>query len=83
MSSLPYQQNVIAIPVSKLYRLWFRRQNFAISDNYTSDVMVSCDSHAANHRLIATIYVVVAVIAKYGERWLALLPKVCNYELPT
>ena len=32
ISSLPCQQNVITIPVSELYRHWFLRQNFTISD---------------------------------------------------
>ena len=44
--------------------------------------MISGDSQAANPRLIASI--VVAVVAMYGEHWLAWLhvPRVCNYELP-
>ena len=67
----------IGLPVRELYRHWFLRQNFAM---YTFDVMVSFDSQAANPTLIASI--VVAVIAIYGERWLAGLPKVCNYKVP-
>ena len=43
-------------------------------------VIVSCDGQGAIPRLIASI--VVAVIPMYGERWLAWLLKVCNYELP-
>ena len=80
-SSLLCQTNVIAISVSELHRHWFRRQNFVIS-NILFDVMVmvSCDSQAVNPRLIASI--VVVVVAMYGERWLAWLPKVCNHELP-
>ena len=33
------------------------------------DVMTSCDSQAANPRLIASI--VVVIVAMYGEHWLA------------
>ena len=77
ISSLPFQTNVIATLVSELYRHWFGHQNFVI---YTFDIMVSCDSQAANPRLLASI-VVVVIAAMYGERWLAWLPKVCNYKL--
>ena len=74
ISSLPCQLNVIAIPVSELYRHWFHHQNFAISDILY--VMVSCDSQAANARL--TVSIVVAVVAMYGEHWLAWLPKLTD-----
>ena len=36
--------------------------------------MESCDSQAANPRLIVSI--AVAVVVMYGEHWLAWLPKV-------
>ena len=38
--------------------------------------MMSCETQAANPRLIVTI--VVGVIAMCGECWLAWLPKVCT-----
>ena len=46
---------------------------------HVHDITVSCDSPIAIPSLIASI--VVAVIAMYGEYWLAWLSKVCNYEL--
>ena len=44
-------------------------------------LVMSCESQAAIHKLMVSM-VVVAVVAMYGERWLAWLPKVCNYRLP-
>ena len=40
---------------------------------------MSYDSQAANP--IRIVSILVAVVAMYGECWLAWLPKVCNYEL--
>ena len=54
-------------------------QNF-IHSPYICDTMVSCDSQGAILRLTLSIAVVIVVM--YKERWLAWLPKVCNYNLP-
>ena len=73
------QPKVIAILVSELYRLASSpkfRDYIAIH----FDIMVSCDSQAANPGLIVSTTVV--VIAMCGEHWLAWLLKVCNYDLP-
>ena len=48
-------------PASELHTHWFRFQNFTISDTllaihfWCHDVIMSCDSQAANARLIVTI----------------------------
>ena len=44
-------------------------------------LVMSCESQVAIRKLKVSM-VVVAVVAMYGERWLAWLPKVCNYQLP-
>ena len=51
-----------------------------LTRQYNHDVTVSCDNQVAFPSFIAGI--VVAVVAMYGVRWLAWLPKVCNYQLP-
>ena len=66
----------LARPCDQLYfgaRISFTRQ-------YNRDVTVSCDNQVALPSFIVSI--VVAVVAMYGVRWLAWLPKVCNYQLP-
>ena len=62
----------LALPTS-VQKISFTRQ-------YNHDVTVSCDNQVAFPSFIASI--VVAVVAMYGVRWLAWLPKVCNYQLP-
>ena len=47
---------------------------------HNRDVMASCDNQVAFPSSIASI--AVAAVAMYGIRWLAWLPKVCNYQLP-
>ena len=61
------------------YQLYFGAK-ILFTRQYNRDVTVSCDNQVAFPSFIASI--VVAVVAMYGVRWLAWLPKVCNYQLP-